>query len=146
MAKESIGRWISLLYRYSQIYVSKKLEPYNIGTGQFLFLLALYHQDGLPQEKLAHYLNMDKGTTARAIDKLEKAGYVIRKTNEQDRRSNKVFLTEQGLSFKPTLYSILQEWTEIICKGLTEEEVERTLHTLIRMAENAADYIHQKCK
>lgn len=141
MTTNSLGRWVSLLYRYGQIYVTKQLEPYNIGKGQFLFLLALYHKDGLPQEELAQYLDIDKGTTARAIEKLEQTGYVIRKTSESDRRSNHVLLTQKAIDFKPQLYSILHDWTDVLCEGFSAEEVEQTFTLVERMAENASNFV-----
>lgn len=142
----SLGRWVSLLYRYGQIYVTKQLAPYNIGKGQFLFLLALYHKDDLPQEELAQYLDIDKGTTARAIEKLEQAGYIIRKTSENDRRLNQVFLTQKAIEFQPKLYSILHDWTDVLCEGFSEEEVEKTFTLLKRMADNASNYVKDERK
>lgn len=138
------GRWISLLYRYGLIFVAKELEPYNIGKGQFMFLLALYKRDGMLQEEVATLFNIDKGTTARAISKLEKAGYVIRKPNDQDLRSNHVFLTQQGMDFKPRLYAILQRWTDILSTGMTAEETEKALDLLTKMSRNATMHIHKE--
>jgi DNA-binding MarR family transcriptional regulator len=141
MATESFGRWISLLYRYGQMYVTKELEPFHIGKGQFLFLLALYQKDGLLQEELAKQLNIDKGTTARAIYKLEEEGYVIRKSGERDRRSNQVYLTDKARDFKPHLYSVLLQWTDILCQGLTDDEREHALSIFKKLADNAATYM-----
>lgn len=144
MLEKSPGRWISLLYRYGQIFVNKELEPYAIGKGQFLFLLALYKQDGMRQEELVHLLKMDKGTTARAINKLEKAGYVRREPARDDLRVNQVFLTSQALEFRPKLAAILLRWSEIISAGMTGEEVEQTFSLLARMAENAVGYMQKQ--
>jgi DNA-binding MarR family transcriptional regulator len=143
MSNISIGKWISLLYRYGHIYVTKELEPYNIGKGQILFLLALYYKDGLPQEELAGFLNIDKGTTARAIGKLEKSGYVRKKPNQKDLRANQVFLTHQAKELEPHIYTILQDWTDILCAGMTEAEVGKAFSLLTKMAQNATDHIQK---
>ncbi|HOB86309.1 MAG TPA: MarR family transcriptional regulator [Bacillota bacterium] len=141
-----LGRWISLLYRYGQIYISRELEPYRIGRGQYLFLLVLYQRDGLLQEELSCYLNIDKGTTARAIDRLEEAGYVRRVQNSEDLRSNRVYLTPQAEEVKPVLFSVLKKWTEILSQGLTPEEMETAQQLLSRMSENAFKHIHGEGK
>lgn len=143
MAQQSLGRWISILYRYGHMYVSKAMEPYNIGKGQFMFLLALYHEDRLLQDELAKRLNIDKGTAARAIDKLEQSGYVIRNKNENDRRSNRICLTDKAIQFKSQFFSILDEWTNILSEGLTKEEVEMSFNLLEKMADNAARYVRK---
>lgn len=139
----SLGKWVSLLYRYGQIYMSIELKPYNIGKGQFLFLLALYQKDGLTQDELVEFINIDKGTTARAISKLEQNGYVSRRPNQQDQRSNKIFLTQQAIELKPYIYSILQKWTKILSADMTEEEVAKIFSLLAKMAHNATDYIQK---
>jgi DNA-binding MarR family transcriptional regulator len=140
----SIGKLISLLFRYFQIYAAGEFEPYNIGRGQALFLAALYQQDGLSQEKLAASLNMDKSTTARALNKLERAGYVFRQKNKHDLRSKHIFLTPKAREFKPCFYSILQQWTEILSAGMSEEEVAAAIQLLTKMFHNAIEYIHKE--
>lgn len=144
MLERSLGRWISLLYRYGQMFVGKELEPYDIGKGQFYFLLALYKRDGMRQEELADLLKIDKGTTARAIDKLEQAGYIRREPSQEDLRANWVFLTPKALDFKPELVAILLRWTEIISNGMAQEEIEQSFSLLERMAQNAIAYMKKQ--
>lgn len=143
----SIGKWISIIYRYAQNYFSRELEPYNMGGGQFIFLLALYKEDGIHQECLSKLLNIDKGTTARAIKKLEEEGYVLRREDPMDRRAYKVFITNKAQAIKPEFYKILASWTDILSKDFTVEEKELAISLLQRMAENAADFVrinHEK--
>ncbi|EPZ62268.1 marR family protein [[Clostridium] sordellii ATCC 9714] len=91
-----IGRYISQIHRKGRIYISKELNDLGIGSGQVMFLLELYRGDGKSQEDLAEALHIDKGTTARAIKKLEEAGFVSRVKDEIDKRANKVYLTNKG--------------------------------------------------
>lgn len=143
LSSTSLGKWISLLYRYGQIYVTKELEPYNIGKGQFLFLISLYCNDGLSQEDLAQNLNIDKGTTARALNKLEKNGYIYRKPNKSNLRANQIFLTQKAKDFEPQLFAILQKWTDTLSTGMTESEIEIAFNLLTKMTENATTYINK---
>jgi len=140
MQNSTPGKWISVLFRYGRIYIAKQLEPFNIGKGQFWLLFTLYQKDGLTQEKLSQLLTVDKSTTARAIAKLEKGGYISKKLNERDLRANQIFLTQKAKKLKPHLHSILTEWNRILSAGLTEKEMENALKLLKKMAENAADY------
>ena len=73
------GRWISILYRSAQTYINFRLEILQLKRGQHRFLLQLFYKDGVNQGELAKSLSMDKGAAARALSKLEKAGYVKRK-------------------------------------------------------------------
>ena len=144
MLDRSLGRWISLLYRYGQMFITKELQPYSIGKGQFLFLIALFHRDGMRQEELSYLLKIDKGTTARAISRLEKAGYVRREPSREDLRANLVFLTPKALEFRPKLAAVLRRWSEIMSAGMTETEVDQALAILERMAQNAIDYMQKR--
>ncbi|WP_243466358.1 MFS transporter [Methanosarcina mazei] len=59
-------------------------------------------------ESLSDYLKIDKGTTARAIQKLVDEGYVFRQRDEKDRRSYRVFLTEKGKKLEPLYYCMFR--------------------------------------
>jgi DNA-binding MarR family transcriptional regulator len=142
--QNSIPRWVSLLYRYGQMYIGEKLKNLDIGKGQHSFLNALYKKDGLSQEELSNYLKIDKGTTAKALKKLEDQGYLIRKVNEDDRRFYQVFLTDKALAIKEEVRGVLINWRDILSDGLTEEEQQMALTILEKMGANAARRIHDR--
>ncbi|WP_042352629.1 MarR family winged helix-turn-helix transcriptional regulator [Bacillus massiliigorillae] len=143
-SEESVGRWISLLNRYSSNYMSEQLKEYNIGAGQYQFLAALYQNEGLSQDDLACLLKMDKGTTARAICKLEESGYIERKTFSVNKRVKKIYLTEKAHTFEPILKSILMSWTQILTKNLTCEEQRMALQLLSKMAKNSESHFEKE--
>lgn len=134
--KEFIGKAISYLYRYEQIFIGKKIEPYGIGSGQFPFLMRLYREDGINQESLSDYLKIDKGTTARAIQKLVDEGYVFRQRDEKDRRSYRVFLTEKGKKMEPDMKKIASEWEEILFSSFDDSQRREITNSLGIMFEN----------
>ncbi len=138
---ESVGKWISTIHRYSMIYKARKFVDVGIGSGQLGFLGVLYRKDGISQDKLAQMLNIDKTTTARALKKLEKQGFVIRKSSERDRRINLVFLTEKALALEPMIKSVMKQWTEILVQDFTDDERTRLLNMLKRISNNAVNYI-----
>lgn len=142
--KYSINRWISILYRYGQSHISKQLEFYNIGSGQYIFLLALYKKDGISQEEISDYLKIDKATTAKAIKRLEKEGYIKRDIDSKDKRAYRVFLTQKALDINPIIRDILKKWSAVLSEGLTEDEKSIMLDLLSRMAENASLYFEKK--
>ena len=134
--KEFIGKAISYLYRYEQIYIAKKIEPYGIGSGQFPFLKRLYREDGINQESLSNYLKIDKGTTARAIQKLVDEGYVFRQRDEKDKRSYRVFLTEKAIKLEPDLKTIASEWENILFSSFDDRQRREITNSLEIMFEN----------
>ncbi|MED4453030.1 MarR family transcriptional regulator [Metabacillus fastidiosus] len=139
--KESIGRWISLLHRYGNVYMNEQLKEYNLGAGQYQFLAVLYQNEGLSQDEIAYLLKMDKGTAARAIAKLEKEGYVERKIFSVDKRIKKLYLTEKAHAFESKLTSILLGWTNIITKDLSADEQNYALNLLKKISLNAEGFL-----
>ncbi|SDN53152.1 DNA-binding transcriptional regulator, MarR family [Paenibacillus sp. yr247] len=142
--RNSIPRWISLLYRYGQMYIGEHLKEYDIGRGQHIFLNALYKEDGLSQEELADYLKIDKGTTAKALKKLETKGYIARTVSEKDKRCNEVHLTEKALLIKDDVRKVLTDWRERLTFGLKEEEKQLALTILEKMGHNAAHFAEEQ--
>jgi DNA-binding MarR family transcriptional regulator len=135
--EHSIERWISILYRYGQSYVSKKLRPHNIRSGQFVILLALFRNSGISQEELSGYLKLDKGSIARSIKKLEDEAYIERRVDLDDKRAHKVFLTQKALDIIPIVRESIQSWEDLILSDLSDSErqlVEQLLYNMARKA------------
>ncbi|MGL5378555.1 MarR family winged helix-turn-helix transcriptional regulator [Clostridium sp.] len=125
-----VGRYISQIQRKGTRYITCNLAPYGIGYGQFLFLIQLYRKDGIRQEELAENLNIDKGTTARALKKLEDEGFITRTTDKDDKRANRVNLTEKALSLRENVFSVARSWESKVTKNLNQEEKDTIMKLL----------------
>lgn len=115
------------------------MKQHDIGSGQYAFLLVLYQNDGISQEEISSRLTIDKGTTARALEKLERSGFIKRISNPQDRRSNKVFLTDKAREVEPILNETLSSWTETLLRDLTHEEQELIFKILEKMVNSTTN-------
>jgi DNA-binding MarR family transcriptional regulator len=141
---KSIGKYISIIYRQGKCYINKKLEPYGIGSGQFIFLSILYHKDGIRQEEIADFLHIDKGTTARAIRRLEEEGYIYRKIDSKDHRAQLVFLTQKAKDIEEDIFKILRSWTEILLSDFSIEDSKKAEELLKAMTENIHRYYERE--
>jgi DNA-binding MarR family transcriptional regulator len=115
---------IAHIYRNNLAYMAKELEAYRIGSGQFEFLLFLYHKDGVSQETIAKILKVSKSTIARAIQNLEKEGYVYRERDKSDLRAYKVYLTDKGKEMRNIIFKKQASFTDILFSDFTFEEKE----------------------
>ena len=59
----------------------------GIGTGEFDLIHLVRHEPGISQKEISCRLNMDKGAVARRVASLEQKGYLIRRGNPADGRS-----------------------------------------------------------
>lgn len=141
IGKETIGKYISMLYRAGNAFFNKHMEPHNIGSGQYPFILSLYFSGGITQEELSCKLSVDKGTTAKAIKKLIEEGYVKREVDEKDKRAYKVYLTEEGRKATAYIFKVLNSWNDILTSDFSKEEKELALKLLKRMFENKVKYL-----
>lgn len=117
-----LGGLLSYMVRAQGSFYSEKLRPYNISYGQFPLLRALYRGDGINQETLAQRMLFNKATIARAIDRLEKEGYVYRTEDESDRRANRIFLSKKARDVQPAMNRFSEEWNAVLLAEFSEVE------------------------
>ncbi|VBB09012.1 Hypothetical protein LUCI_4298 [Lucifera butyrica] len=133
----SIGKWISVLYRQSQIYMNNELRPYGLNSSEYVYLINLAQYEGVNQKYLSDMLIIDDALTTRVMKSLERKGYLIRKKSLEDKRSYNVSLTEKGKEIQPIIMEKLHYWTEILSKGLNEGEINYIIEKLQLMSKNA---------
>ena len=127
---EHLGKHISMLYRYSQIYFNAELKKYHLGSGQYIFLLSLIENEGINQEQLSTLVKIDKTTTARAVAKLVKEGYIHRVVSTEDRRAYILHATEKGRHIAQNLETIMDKWNATLLRGFSAAE-KKQLRTLL---------------
>ena len=88
------GHLASLLDRCGH-YLAHRIGGKKRGQESILTLIAQY--PGITQKGLAEALNIQPASVSELLMKLERKGLVLREKDEQDRRSIKVQLTEEGL-------------------------------------------------
>ena len=98
---------------------------------QFMLIDLLWNQGEMSQQELADQLQKDKNSVTRLVDAIERKGFVVRRQNTSDRRSNTLVLTEQAEKLKADAkqkgISILDKMLE----GISEDEL-RTFLTILR--------------
>ena len=150
MHNESFGRLIACLHRNARGYFEKELSQFGLGSGTHVFLVALFHHDGISQNELTKELNFNKANTTRAIKKLMDLGYVKRERDKHDSRAWRIFITPKAKKIAPQIISTLHSWSDILSTGFTPKEKKMAMDLLKKMAENALFYknskINQKVK
>ncbi|MCX7781158.1 MAG: MarR family transcriptional regulator [Negativicutes bacterium] len=141
MNKDRLGKHISLIYRYSQIYFNEQLKKFKLGSGQYIFLMSLFENNGITQEQLAAAVKFDKATTARAVAKLEEEGYVIRKISETDKRAYNLYITDKANAIKTELTAVLDEWNRIMLYNFAEQEKENVHNLIEKIGNNIMSFI-----
>jgi len=141
---ESIFKWLSIVMRYTHKHINHQMEDLKISRGQHQYLLALYHNNGISQEELSKKMEIDKGTTARAVKKLVDNGYIIREVDENDKRAFKLFVTEKAEGYKNKFFEIADEWEATLLEGISEEHRQIMRTVMMDMGRTAIDKVKEE--
>lgn len=139
-----ISKYASIMYRCGQIFYDDALAPYHIGCGQQFFLLRINCTPGISQYELAVEGYYDKGTTARAVKKLEELEYIYRCIDEKDHRITRLYVSEKGKPLINIIEQMLQEWRDALMQGFQEDEKEMAITLMKRLGENATKKIGRR--
>lgn len=63
--RETIGRFMAMLYRMATVYLGQDLPALKIGPGQYIILAELFDEEGQSQDELTRKAYVDKADTAR---------------------------------------------------------------------------------
>ena len=119
------ARYIAVLRRRSLRMLERELAPLALGPGRYLYLFALYIEDGRSQQALADTVAADKAAATRALARLEADGYVRREDCSADRRVTRVFLTPAGRALQPVLESAAMRVNEALVSPLSAADREQ---------------------
>lgn len=89
--------------------------------------------------KLSTHLYIGKSATARAIKSLETKGYVIKNKDENDKRINRIFLTDKAKNLQEDIKQHIFYWSEFLLKDIDEESME----FFYKILENMVDKVEK---
>lgn len=136
---EDMRIYISVLYRQFQIYINNNTKDLQISASEYIFLMEMYKNDNMSQEQLSKYLIIDKSATARAIKSLEEKEYIIRKKDDNDKRTNRIKLTKKGIEIKDRLSNLLEEWNNEITSDIDKNLLNTVIDTINKMSIKAIE-------
>jgi DNA-binding MarR family transcriptional regulator len=121
--ERSVGYQVRMTHRALQRYLQINIKPHGVTLGNWYFLRALWHEDGLTQRELSRRIGTREPTTMTAILAMEASGLVKRVRNSDDRRKQNVFLTAKGRRLKSKLLPLAREVVNTATTGLNEREI-----------------------
>lgn len=115
-------RKITKIAREAEKLVLLTLREEGVGTAEIDLIHALRHEPGCTQARLAEILHADKAAIARRTKNLEAKGFLVRKDDPDDRRSQLLFPTQQAETLKSSKAEIEAGFYEYLTSALTEDE------------------------
>ena len=99
-------------------------------------LYALWDQDGLTQSELTAQLNRSPSTITKKVQRMERAGFVIRRSDDSDERISRVFLTDAGSDIRPSVEEVWRRLSQEDFAGFTVRELSLFHEFLLRVCQN----------
>jgi len=93
--------------------------------------------------RLAELTGLTTGAITGVLDRLEKAGFVVREADPEDRRRTLVRLTPERMPNMRSLFSPLAQGMEKLCANYTTDQLRLILHFMRASEEMAAEATEQ---
>ncbi|QKE73947.1 MarR family transcriptional regulator [Arthrobacter citreus] len=133
---KEILREIGMIARALDSISNIEFKEYDLTKGQYLYLVRIVENPGIIQEKLAEMIKVDRTTAARAIKKLEIAGFIEKKEDKENKKIKKLFATEQGENVYPFIKRENDYSNLVALEGFKNSEIETVFDLLQRVRKN----------
>lgn len=100
----------------------KKLKPTGLTNMQHLVLEGLWYQAGITAAELGKMLILDKATLSGVLDRMVEGGWILKKQNPEDKRVNRLFLSDRANDMKIELIELRKQANEKLLAGFSIEE------------------------
>jgi DNA-binding MarR family transcriptional regulator len=112
-----------------------KLRPYGVTISQWTLLKQVWQQEGRSQVELQELLDLEAATVTGLIQRMTNLGLVQRRPDPNDKRVQRVYLTERGRELK-YVTAPLEEVNTRAMQGFTADEQEFFIRLLKRALHN----------
>ena len=131
-------RKITKIAREINKFTVRTLKKDGIGISEFDVIHVIRKNPGITQKEIGNILGIDKAAIARQCANLEDKGYLKRRKNPNDGRSQLLFATEKAEQLKNSKTYVESSFYEWLLEDLSEEEQQ--------VFSNLLDILYLKCK
>lgn len=137
--QKKIPRTGFLINEISKLFHDKlrrNSEELGFKSGYRQILRFLSHEDGVTQVDIARNSHFTAPTVSVTLKKMEDEGLISRKTDKNDTRRTRVFITEKGREWESKLFTTAMDCEEVLVRGFSAEEIEEFDRLLKKAKEN----------
>ena len=98
------------------------LGELGLGAGQPKVLGYLIRSGPSRQRQLAEYCEIDPAAVSRMLDSMQKGGFVTRQTDAENRRCERIQVTDRGRAAYEAWQGFCREMEERMLTGFSDEE------------------------
>ena len=118
----NIGARIGFISRKSKNYFNQVVSEEGLFAGQHHIIMMLERVGCATVSQIAEEMRTTSATASVSIKRLEKAGFVEKRSSDSDARITKIYLTDKALAVTQRIKAKMDEAEESLTQGLTQEE------------------------
>ena len=117
--------WQTVANRYNQL-----VTEFGITQSIGYLLINIDEQEGTTVSQAAALLGLKSTSLSRMLRQLEKSGLIYRVSNEGDKRSVKIYLTELGKEKRHLARALVKQFNNYLNSHITENDKEYLIKML----------------
>jgi MarR family transcriptional regulator, organic hydroperoxide resistance regulator len=122
-----------LLAKRLRLEFESRLAPLGIHAGQDRLLQELWREDGITQRELIERLSVEPPTVTGILQRLEREGLLSRRPDHDNRRVQRVYLTDSGRKLEPPVRKVWRDVEAHFLTDLSGEERDQLQALLARL-------------
>jgi MarR family transcriptional regulator, transcriptional regulator for hemolysin len=127
---------ISDVARLLRTYADQRAREFGMTRAQWAVLSRVERTEGLKQNELAEALDLQPITLTRLIDRLCESGLIERRSDPDDRRAKRLYLTPAARPVLDGLMRLGKDMMATVLAGIEPAAVEQLLANLLTLKTN----------
>lgn len=112
---------------------------YGLSSAQWRLLVRVFKEEGVAQARLAELLEVEPISVSRLVDRMEEAGWIERRADDNDRRVRNIFLTDKSQAIFGEMRAVANGVFEDALSGLDAQTRQTVLSGLQTICSNLSD-------
>ncbi|MFC4870596.1 MarR family winged helix-turn-helix transcriptional regulator [Negadavirga shengliensis] len=130
--------WHSIARMYNQ-----KAMQEDITTSIGFVLININSSEGTPATKIAPMMGLESRSLTRMLKTMEEKGLIVKKPDLQDKRSVRVFLTEEGKRKKAISVETIKQFNKQVRDKLSQDEF-KAFFVIFEKINQVVNHVHEQ--
>ena len=132
----SVYKLITDIYKATSGVIKRETDDLDLPDGYRNLINRLSGNDGMTQLDIAKATGLTPPTISVTLRKMEAAGLVTRKTDQNDLRQTRVFLTDKGRKANKAIAIKTDQLSKLAIECLSKQEQDTLKNLLIKVRNN----------
>ncbi len=133
---ETVSFALSYVCKAHRNAMDRMIADLGLYAGQEVILKHLWQDNGQTQTQLAEKARVQPATMSKVLSRMQEAGLVERRTDAEDSRVTRVYLTARSDALQTAMKQVWAEMEAQITRNMTPEECALLRRLLLQVQEN----------